>query len=211
MEKIDAKKLQKLFHAIKKELGIDEKAKAPTDAAQTPDGQSGPEQAKNANDQKHQPPIVELEQMVDQLVSEVNALEEKRLMAVADSHDTVRRFQNESQQIKKYGGERLASEIIGPIDTFRKVLETSPDDPQIKNYLIGFEMIVNQIDQALNNSGVQIIQTKIGDDFSPILHNAIEEVATDKVAPGKICAIVSNGYKLHDRVIKHTVVKVAKA
>jgi molecular chaperone GrpE len=197
MEKIDAKKLQKLFHAIKKELGVDEKAKAPTDAAQTPDGSNGPEQAKNASDQKHQPPIVELEQMVDQLV--------------ADSHDTVRRFQNESQQIKKYGGERLASEIIGPIDTFRKVLETSPDDPQIKNYLIGFEMIVNQIDQALNNSGVQIIQTKIGDDFSPILHNAIEEVATDKVAPGKICAIVSNGYKLHDRVIKHTVVKVAKA
>jgi hypothetical protein len=38
MEKIDAKKLQKLFHAIKKELGVDEKAKAPTDAAQTPDG-----------------------------------------------------------------------------------------------------------------------------------------------------------------------------
>jgi molecular chaperone GrpE len=105
MEKIDAKKLQKLFHAIKKELGVDEKAKAPTDAAQTPDGQNGPEQAKNASDQKHQPPIVELEQMVDQLVSEVNALEEKRLMAVADSHDTVRRFQNESQQIKKYGGE----------------------------------------------------------------------------------------------------------
>ncbi|KAJ3616081.1 hypothetical protein Zmor_012070 [Zophobas morio] len=192
MDKKDMDRISELLNSMKA-------AEVPTQE-ETPEGQEQP-----------LTPIGELEMLIQKLAGEVDILEEKRLIAVADSQNTVRRFQNEATLIKKYGGEKLAAEIIGPIDTFRKVLATSPEDPQIKNYLIGFEMIINQIDQGLGQAGVAMIPTKIGDDFSPELHNAIEEVQTDSVAPGKICAIISNGYKLHDRVIKHATVKVAKA
>src|SRR5699024_5370813 len=147
----DEKIFEGLFSEVKKQLNIEEKPENETQ--------------ENTDDKKVLLPIEEIELEFKSLQNKVNELEEKRLIAVAETQDTVRRFKNESQNVKKYGGEKLASEIIGPIDTFRKVLQTSPDDPQIKNYLIGFEMVINQIDQALNNAGVQMINTKIGDDF----------------------------------------------
>lgn len=195
MEQKDLTKIEELFQQL---LAAEQKPEASVEGEEV-----SPEQPLT--------PIGELNELVKQLILDNANLEEKRLIAVADVQNTVRRFQNETVAIKKYGGEKLAAEIIGPIDTFRKVLATSPDDPQIKNYLIGFDMIINQIDQGLNQAGVTMIPTKVGDDFSAEIHHAIEEVTTDSVAPGKICAIISNGYKLHDRVIKHTIVKVAKA
>lgn len=147
---------------------------------------------------------------VEELAKENESLKEQKLMAVADNQNTVRRFQTESMNIKKYGGEKIASEILPAIDTFRKVLQSTPDNTEIKNYLMGFEMIINQMDQGLANAGVTLIQTKVGDDFSAEEHSAVEEVETEAVASGKISSVISNGYKLHDRVIKHAIVKVAK-
>lgn len=144
------------------------------------------------------------------LIDKVEKLEESRLMAIADNQNTVKRFQNESILVRKYGGEKIATEIIPAIDMFRSVLKSTPDNPEIKNYLMGFEMIINQMDQALANAGVSMITVNVGDDLNPEIHSAIEQVETDKVESGKIAIVVSNGYKLHDRVIKHAAVKVAK-
>lgn len=185
----DIKEIEALFEQVKKDLNTPEK--------------TNEEEATIS-------PIQELETAVNELYAEIANLEEGKLMAVADSQNTVRRFQNEAINIRKYGGEKLASNILPVIETFKTVLKTSPDIPEVKNYLIGFEMIVNQIDNALAESGVTMIQTKIGDDFSPELHTAIEQVETEAVESGKISAVISNGYKLHDRVIKHASVKVAK-
>ncbi|AKU80042.1 nucleotide exchange factor GrpE [Spiroplasma turonicum] len=154
--------------------------------------------------------IEKLEYWIVDLVEKNQKLEEEKLMAVADSQNTVKRFQNEYLNIKKYAGEKLASNILPAIDMFRSVLNSSPENPEIKNYLMGFEMIVSQIDQALSNSGISRIDVKEGDDFDPELHSAIEQIETEKFSSGKITNVISNGYKLHDRVIKHANVKVAK-
>lgn len=162
---------------------------------------------KNNNDKNV---LDQLKLIFNQLESKIREMENDKMLAVADKQNVIRRFQQEELKIKKYGGEKLASEIVTPIDTFRKVLQSTPNNDEVKNYLIGFEMIINQIDQALNNSGISVIEPKIGDEFNPELHTAIEKIATDKTDSGKICAIISNGYKLHDRVIKHASVKVAE-
>lgn len=189
MEKNKQKEILDLFAKVKQELNLVE-----TDAEQ----------------EKPLHPLETLELEFISLLEQNAKLEEARLIAVADNQNTVKRFQNEAVQVRKYGGEKLASEMLPAVDMFRTVFASLEDKPEIKNYLMGFEMIVNQIDQALANSGVTLITTKVGDDLNPELHNAIEQVETKDVPSGKIVAIVSNGYKLFDRVIKHVVVKVAK-
>ncbi|AKX34396.1 molecular chaperone GrpE (heat shock protein) [Spiroplasma litorale] len=154
--------------------------------------------------------IEKLELFLVELIEKNQKLEEEKLMAVADNQNTVKRFQNEYVLVKKYAGEKLAANILPAIDMFRSVLKTSPDNPEIKNYLMGFEMIINQIDQALTNSGISIIAVKEGDDFDPEIHSAIEQIETDKYSSGKVTNVISNGYKMYDRVIKHANVKVAK-
>ncbi|AHI52711.1 nucleotide exchange factor GrpE [Spiroplasma culicicola] len=179
-----------LFEIIKKELNVE-----PT--------KEGEEKQELSN-------IEKLELEFANLIDQNSKLEEARLIAVADTQNTVKRFQNEAVLVRKYGGERLATELIPAIDMFRSVLKSTPDNPEIKNYLMGFEMIINQIDQALNNAGVSMITTNLGDDLNPEIHNAIEQVESNDFTTGKIVAVISNGYKLHDRVIKHAAVKVAK-
>ncbi|AHB36196.1 nucleotide exchange factor GrpE [Spiroplasma apis] len=191
MDKNEQKNVLDLFKKIKKEFKVE------------------PVKEKDEKE-KELSNLDKLELEFANLIDKVEKLEESRLMAIADNQNTVKRFQNESILVRKYGGEKIATEIIPAIDMFRSVLKSTPDNPEIKNYLMGFEMIINQMDQALANAGVSMITVNVGDDLNPEIHSAIEQVETDKVESGKIAIVVSNGYKLHDRVIKHAAVKVAK-
>ncbi|WP_338970632.1 nucleotide exchange factor GrpE [Spiroplasma endosymbiont of Labia minor] len=154
--------------------------------------------------------LADLEAYLDQLLFENNRLKEEKLMAVAESQNTVRRMKEKEISIKKYAAEKLAASILPAIDMFRVVLLTPNDNPEIINYLKGFEMIIKQMDNALLETGINQIQTKVGDEFNPEIHQAIEQIETDVAAPEHIATVVSNGYMLHDRVIKHVLVKVAK-
>jgi len=194
MDKKEKKIIFTLFEKIKKDLNI------------KPTPQEGDD---NVKSKKHTP-IEQLELEFINLIEQNQRLEEKKLMAVADNQNTVKRFQHETMLVKKYGSEKLASEILPAIDMFRTVFNSLEDKPEIKNYLMGFEMVVNQLDQALTNSGISLISTKIGDELDPEVHNVIEQIDAPEIESGKIAIVVSNGYKLYDRVIKHVVVKVAK-
>ncbi|WP_342258447.1 nucleotide exchange factor GrpE [Spiroplasma endosymbiont of Dioctria linearis] len=212
MEKEKMKKILDLFENIKKELNINPKTKEIKDEKSDKDHKNiKTEDKKNKEVNVEELSNIEkLELEFIALNDEIAKLEEARLIAVADNQNTVRRFQNESVLVRKYGGEKLASELIPAIDMFRGVLNSTPDNAEIKNYLMGFEMIINQIDQALTNAGVAMVVVKPGDDFNPELHSAIEQVKSEEFKSGKIAIVVSNGYKLHDRVIKHAAVKVAE-
>ncbi|ARU91963.1 molecular chaperone GrpE (heat shock protein) [Spiroplasma clarkii] len=191
MDKKQQKKVLDLFEQIKKELQIEPKPETTDENVELS-------------------PIEQLELEFAALLDDNAKLAEAKLMAVADNQNTVKLFQKEAILVRKYGGEKLASEMLPAIDMFKSVFNSLEDKPEIKNYLMGFEMVVNQIDQALSNSGVTQITTNIGDELNPEIHYAIEQIETDQVKPGQIAVVVSNGYKLYDRVIKHVIVKVAK-
>ncbi|ALD66222.1 nucleotide exchange factor GrpE [Spiroplasma cantharicola] len=221
MEKEKMKSILDLFENIKKELKIDSKENKDQKNNKDHKEQKNPHENKDSKENKDKnhdkenkveelTNIEKLELEFVALNEQIAKLEEARLIAVADNQNTVRRFQNESALVRKYGGEKLASELIPAIDMFRGVLKSTPDNPEIKNYLMGFEMIINQIDQALTNAGVTMVVVKPGDDFNPEVHSAIEQVKSEEFKSGKIAIVVSNGYKLHDRVIKHAAVKVAE-
>jgi molecular chaperone GrpE len=83
------------------------------------------------------------------------------------------------------------------------------DDPKVKNYLVGFEYIYNQLQQAMENEGVKVIPIKVGDAFNVKTMNALEAVE-DEGPPDRIIKILSPGYQLHDRVVKPALVVVSK-
>lgn len=144
------------------------------------------------------------------LTNAIHQLQEENLENIAKIQTMARRHNEEEIKTRKYGGARLAQELIPALDLFKKILEIPVKNEEVKNYLMGFDMISKQIDQILSNNGISKIPAKVGDEFDPHLHEATEVVETTEIPSGKIAAINSNGYKLHDRVIKHTNVKVAK-
>ncbi|WP_338972901.1 nucleotide exchange factor GrpE [Spiroplasma endosymbiont of Panorpa germanica] len=208
MPETSVKDIKKLIEDLKNKFSVD-------NSSETIDDNLSKKESKNIKKskgeiQKANDSIDQLENYLEELLFENNRLKEEKLLAIADNQNTVRRYQQETLNVKKYGGQRLAEEIIPAIDLFRGVLNQPNENPEVKNYLIGFEFIIKQIDEALANAGIKIIETKVGDKFDHNIHEANEQVETEAVASGLIAQVIQNGYKLHDRVIKYAVVKVAK-
>ena len=147
---------------------------------------------------------------LERLNHQIRTLEEDNLGHIARLQTMARRHGNDQQQALKYGSQDLARGILKPLDLFKKIIKAPVSSEEIKNYLVGFEMIAKQLDQALIDNGIKQIVVKVGDDFNPHYHEATELVETTAVPKGKIAEVNANGYQLHDRVLTHALVKVAK-
>ncbi len=65
-------------------------------------------------------------------------------------------MQKERQELTKYAIENIITEFLHPMDSFEKALqfaESMSDD--VKNWAIGFAMILAQMKQILSNHGVE--------------------------------------------------------
>ena len=62
----------------------------------------------------------------------------------------------------KYRGQPFVEKLLPTLDSFYLVLKVEPDNPLLKNYLIGFQMIYNSMLEALSNEGVSQILPSVG-------------------------------------------------
>jgi molecular chaperone GrpE len=155
------------------------------------------------------PPAIEKE--VAQLKEQLEECQDKYLRALAESENARKRMQKEKQEAIHYMAEKILVEILHPLDSFEKALlfaESMSDE--IKNWAIGFEMILNQFKQILSHHGVEEYHS-IGKPFDPHFHEAIELVETTEYAPGIVVEEFVRGYKTGKRPLRVARVKVAKA
>lgn len=157
-----------------------------------------------------QPPPSEKD-ILSSLQESLKECQDKYLRVLAESENARKRMHKERQELTKYAVEGLLAEILQPLDSFEKALlfaESMSDE--VKNWAIGFEMILQQFKQILANHGVQEYHS-VGKPFDPHLHEAVEMVETDEYPPGVVVEEFVRGYKIEDRPIRHSRVKVAKA
>ncbi|MDR3249812.1 MAG: nucleotide exchange factor GrpE [Mycoplasmataceae bacterium] len=111
---------------------------------------------------------------------------------------------------KKYGTEKIASKLVEIIDQFKKAINFDTDDAKVKNFLSGFKMFSSMFDNLLNEMNVKETIVSVGDEFDPKFMDAFDTTNDNKFADNKVTLVISNAYLLHDRVIKHAIVKVNK-
>ncbi len=151
---------------------------------------------------------LEKEKTVEEVTEEVKPESEYLEMArrVQAEFDNYRRRNEQIVAITKEIGVLTAIEEFLPVlDSMVLALEQIQDENSRK----GFEMIKNQLEVALKNLKVEKIEA-LGVEFDPNLHNAIM-VEEDKNQPeGVVLQEFQAGYKLGDKVIRHSVVKINK-
>jgi molecular chaperone GrpE len=111
---------------------------------------------------------------------------------------------------KKYGLEKDATKLVDIIDQFKKAISFETDDQKVKQFLIGFKMFSSMFENLLEDLHITIKQVKIGDEFEPAYMDAYDTTDDKKLGDNKVSHVISQAYLLHDRVIKHAVVKVNK-
>lgn len=141
------------------------------------------------------------------LEKDYEALKEKMLRLSAEYDNFRKRTQREKAADLKYKAQDLATDLVPVVDNFDRALQTKPDEKSVDSFYDGMQMIYRQLMQALNQAGVEEIETE-GETFDPNFHQAVMQVEDDQYDSQAIVETLQKGYRLKDRVIRPAMVKV---
>ena len=150
----------------------------------------------------------------EELKKELEQAIEDKKRALADAENTRRRGIKDLEQSRKYGHISLAREMLSVVDSLESAANSSPQNKdeltdEIKNFIVGVEMTLEQLKQVFNNHNISKIDPQ-GDKFDYNVHQAMFEKETDEVEPGLIIEVMQPGWSLHDRLLRPAMVGVSK-
>ena len=148
-----------------------------------------------------------LEKQLKELQERLEEKENKLLRVQADFENYKRRARLDLEAAEKYRSQRIISELLPALDNFERALQIDPDNEQTKSLLQGMEMVHRQILEALKNEGVEQIPS-VGEQFDPNMHQAVMQVEDEAYESNAVVEELQKGYKLKDRVIRPSMVKV---
>jgi len=153
------------------------------------------------------PPTIEV--LLEKAKLEIEEWKNKYALAYANL-DNQRKAQEKSYtEALKYRAEGFIEKLMPALDAFHLALGNQPKEDVLKNYLVGFEYIYNQIKSALESEGVTEVPIKIGDTFDATKMHAVD-TKEDESTDNKVLAIFSKAYRLKDRFIRPAMVVVSK-
>ena len=149
-----------------------------------------------------------LEEQRDKAQADADHWKNEYFRAYADTKNLRSQLERDHLAAMKYRAEGFIEELLPVLDSFYTVLKNEPTNPELKNYLIGFQYIYRNLVTALENEGVKEIAPKPGDKFSPDTMNAVETVESEG-EENLVVDVHLRGYKLHDRLIRPANVTVS--
>jgi len=144
---------------------------------------------------------------IDSLKKELSENKDKLLRSLAESENTRKQMEKIRIETNKYGVQPLAREILNVVDNFNRALNLKDDNE--KGLEEGLALIQKEILSILEKFNVKKIKA-LGEDFNANFHQAMFEKETNEFEDGKICEIVQDGYTFHDRLLRPSLVGVAK-
>jgi molecular chaperone GrpE len=137
-----------------------------------------------------------------------SALEERDaqyLRLAADFENFRRRNAQEMLDRARYASEAAAVALLPVLDNLQRAIQHAPDgDPMVD----GVRMVARQFEDALRSVGVTVIDAE-GQPFDPAVHEAIGGEESADVERDTVLTVVQPGYRLHDRVLRPALVRVA--
>ncbi len=149
-----------------------------------------------------------LQQRLSQI--EAQALEWKNqwLRSVADFKNYKRRIETEREELKRNANADLLLKLLPILDDFERAVDNVPTDVANTPWWEGTKMVAQKMRMLLESEGVTTIES-VGHPFDPNLHHAVaydeKQGQSDTVTEE-----LQKGYKIHDRVLRPAMVRVAK-
>jgi molecular chaperone GrpE len=150
------------------------------------------------------------------LQAEVADLKDRLLRALADAENTRRRADRDKNDASQYSVTRFARDMLSVADNLKRALEHYPAEaravatPQVKAVIEGVEATERHLLATLERHGIKLIDTSSGR-FDPNLHQAIAQVPSEGRPAGSIVNVVEQGYVIADRLLRPSMVTVARA
>lgn len=152
---------------------------------------------------------VSVEEQLKSLEEEVNTWKTDYYKVFADMENLKKRLQNEHANAMKFMMQSFVEQLLPVVDNFERSLAVAEPSDEIKNFLKGYEMIYNQLMKVLESQGVEVIKAE-GEEFDPNFHQAVMTVKDENFKTNMVVEELQKGYKLKDRVIRASLVKVSE-
>jgi molecular chaperone GrpE len=134
--------------------------------------------------------------------------DERYLRLAADFENFRRRKNQELADRSRYASEDAAVALLPVLDNLRRAVAHAAEAGTAEFFVAGLELVVREFEAALQKLGVTPIESE-GRPFDPSLHEAIGGHESESVDVDTVVDEVQRGYRLHDRVLRPALVRVA--
>jgi molecular chaperone GrpE len=120
-----------------------------------------------------------------------------------------RRVEKEQAETYQNAASRIIARYLDVLDDFDRAMKDQPPEGETAKWAEGVALIYRKFQNLLEAEGLARIEAE-GQAFDPELHEAVTHEDSEDHASGHVIAVLRQGYKLGDRVIRPALVRVAK-
>ena len=131
--------------------------------------------------------------------------EDKYLRLLAEYDNYRKRSQKEKENAWTTARADTIKELLPVYDNLERALKQETAD---EAYKMGVVMTMTQLRSVLEKLGITEIPA-LGQPFDPTLHNAVMHVEDESLGENTVAEVFQAGFKLGDKVIRFSMVKVA--
>ena len=164
------------------------------------------------NDQKSKKTDEVKEETVEE---QLKNTKEKLLRTMAEVENQRRRFEKEKLEAFEFGGFNFARESLLLLDNIDRAVMSFRNDENLKDnkdldkIIDSIEIVKKDLISIFKKNGIESIEC-INKKFDPNFHQAMLEVENNTKAPGIVVQEIQKGYMMKDRLLRPSLVGVAK-
>ena len=156
-----------------------------------------------------------LQALLEAKESELAAMKDQALRALAEAENTRRRGERELADMSKYAVTGFARDLVGVIENLQRAVDSIPAElkesqPAVANLAVGVEMTLSELLGIFNRQGIKRIDP-MGQKFDHNFHQAVAQIETPDAEAGTVVQVLQAGYVIHDRLLRPAMVGVAAA
>ena len=145
---------------------------------------------------------------LDAIRQERDALQDRLLRTAAEFDNYRKRVDRERKDQRDFLMAEALTDILPVIDDLERALQATGSDADALRK--GVELIHRQMLDLLRKRGAKAIEA-VGTDFDPRIHESVMHEVSDAHREGEVIEELRRGYMLGERLLRPSMVKVAKA
>jgi molecular chaperone GrpE len=154
--------------------------------------------------------LVKLREQLEAKEKEANEYHDRYLRQLAELENSKRRINREKDEAIRFANEALVKDLLPVVDNLERAVAHAKGGGNGRPLVEGVEMVLRGLFDMLAKHGVVQIAA-IGQPFDPEKHEAMAQVESTTNQPNTVVDEYHKGYLLRDRLLRPSLVSVAKA
>ena len=182
---------------VEEKVDVEETINEETSEPETEEKISGKEKKK----------LKKAEAEIEKLTAALSEEQEKYMRLYAEYDNFRKRSAKEREGVYADAYCDALVQILPILDTLERAAQFSTEDAE-SAMAKGLELTLKSFVETMNKMGVYEIEA-LGKEFDPNFHNAVMHVDDESVGENVVVEVFMKGYKRGDKVLRHSMVKVA--